>query len=157
MNAAVQQQQQQRGWFARNVLWLLPCGCLTIIGVAVGGVFLIISVVMGAMKSSDAYKNAMTRARADQRVVAAFGTPIKEGTMVGGSINVSGGSGQASLAIPVSGPKGEGKVYVEATKSAGTWSFQKLLVQTPDGQTINLLEQPAAKEAPAAPAAAPAL
>ena len=41
---------------------------------------------------------------------------------------VNPGSGYADLVIPISGPKGEGTLYVEAEKARGQWYFTTLEV-----------------------------
>jgi hypothetical protein len=69
------------------------------------------------------------QARSNPTVANALGSPIKEGFLVSGNINVNGASGNAELAIPISGPKGKATIYVEAVKSAGEWSFSKLVVK----------------------------
>ncbi len=107
---------------------------------AFGG--LILMVVFGAIKSSDAYKTAVARASADPRVVNALGTPIKEGMLVSGSIKTSGPSGNADLSIPISGPKGKGTIYAVATKSAGQWRYSTLTVEVAGtGERIELNRQ----------------
>jgi hypothetical protein len=40
-----------------------------------------------------------------------------------GSINISGTSGNADLAVPLSGPKGKATVYVRARKAMGKWNY----------------------------------
>jgi hypothetical protein len=55
-----------------------------------------------------------------------------------GKTNVTGLSGEAELAISISGRKGKGTIYVIATKSAGEWQYSKLIVKTDDGETIDL-------------------
>ena len=111
---------------------------------AVAFVAVIVIVVFGAMKSSDAYKLAVARAKADPRVTAALGTPISEGMFLSGNTNVNGASGEANLAIPISGPKGKATIYAEATKSAGRWSYSKLVVQVDGGGDAIDLTQGAA-------------
>jgi hypothetical protein len=108
-----------------------------------GFIFIIISIVFGAMKSSDAYKTALARAKADPRVVSALGSPITDGFLVGGSTNVSGTSGHADVTVPISGPKGKGTIYFVAEKFAGKWTFSKLMVEVADtGKRIDLIEDP---------------
>ena len=98
----------------------------------------------GAMKSSDAYKMALAKAKADPRVVSALGSPITDGLFVSGKTNVSGTSGQADMTVPISGPKGKGTIYFVASKFAGKWTFSKLMVEVADtGQRIDLIEDPA--------------
>ena len=131
----------RKGWWGRNWKWFVPTGCLTMLALVAGVIFLLLSLIFGMMKSSDAYKQAMVKVRASTAVSAALGTPIKEGYFTSGSVNVSGPSGRAELAIPISGPKGKGTVYLEAAKSMGQWSFSKLVVEV-DGakERIDLLE-----------------
>lgn len=91
------------------------------------------------MKQSDAYKMAVARAKADQRVTDALGTPISEGWFLSGKTNVNGASGDADLSIPISGPKGKATIYAVATKSAGDWTYSKLVVKIDStGETIDL-------------------
>jgi hypothetical protein len=112
----------------------------TFIFVIFGTVF---GVVFGAMKSSDAYKGALARAKADPRVVSALGSPITDGLFVSGTTNVSGTSGQADMTVPISGPKGKGTIYFVASKFAGQWTFSKLMVEVANtGQRIDLIEDP---------------
>jgi hypothetical protein len=101
--------------------------------------------VFGMIKSTDAYKMAVSRAKTDPRVTAALGTPINESWFVGGHTQVDGASGKSDLAIPIRGPKGSATVYAEATKSEGEWHYSKLVVKVDKtGQTIDLTEEPGA-------------
>ena len=116
-------------WWQRNWKWLIPAG-LGGIALFAGFIVLIVTIVFGMMKSSHAYKEALSMARADLYVKEALGSPIKEGLLVMGNINVNGSSGHADLAIPVSGPEGSGTIYVVASKSAaaGQWAILRLVV-----------------------------
>ena len=89
----------------------------------------IVALVFGVMKSSDVYQEALSRAKSNPAVVVALGSPIKEGLMVSGSTQTNGATGQADLAIPISGPQGKGTIYVAATKAAGEWDYSKLEVE----------------------------
>lgn len=119
----------QRGWWSRNWKWFVPTGCFTLFVLFVAFITLIVLVVFGAMKSTDVYKTALRRAQQHPEVVEALGSPIDDGLFLSGSTNVNGASGSAELAIPISGPKGKGTLYVSATKSAGEWSYSKLVVE----------------------------
>ena len=131
-------------WWGRNWKWFVPTGCLGMLLLVACFVFVIVSIVFGAMKSSDAYKGALARAKADPRVVSALGSPITDGLFVSGKTNVSGTSGQADMTVPISGPKGKGTIYFVASKFAGKWTFSKLMVEVADtGQRIDLIEDPA--------------
>jgi hypothetical protein len=117
----------------------VPSGCLGIIVLITVFVAAIAIVVFGAIKSTDAYKIAVSRAKADPRVTAALGTPVDESWFVGGHTEVSGGSGKSDLAIPISGPKGRATVYASAIKSEGEWHYTKLVVKVQKtGATIDL-------------------
>ena len=72
-------------------------------------------------------------------MVEAIGTPIKEGMFVSGNTHVDGASGNADLSIPISGPKGKATIYAAATKFAGKWTYDKLVVQPASGDQIDLL------------------
>ena len=93
-----------------------------------GLVALLLHLIVGSMQSSDACVGALARVRAAPAVAAALGTPIAEGYFVRGTIHVSGPTGLAELAIPVSGPKGQAMVYVEASRRQGEWHFDHLIV-----------------------------
>jgi Cytochrome oxidase complex assembly protein 1 len=132
---------QPAGWWSRNWKWFVPTGCC-LTPLVLGGAFFafLVIVIFGAMKQSDAYKMAVARAKADQRVTNALGTPVEDGWFLwGSSTEVSGSSGEADLSIPISGPKGKGTIYAVATKSAGDWTFSKLNVKIEStGETIDL-------------------
>jgi hypothetical protein len=97
--------------------------------ILIGVIAFVFSVVVGFIKSSDAYVGAVARAKAAPAVVAALGAPLEEGWLVTGNIHVSGPTGLAELAIPISGPRGKATIYVEATKHLGVWQFDHLVVQ----------------------------
>jgi hypothetical protein len=110
---------QHRSWLGRHWKKLLAaafvCGIVFVVG--------IFTLLMGAMRGSDVAKEAVARAQSNPLVMQRLGAPINEGWLVGGSINVSPGSGNADLSVPISGPKGKGTVYVAAQKTAGTWTY----------------------------------
>lgn len=107
----------------------MPTGCLSLVALFCAFIAVIVLVVFGAMKSTDVYKTAVGRAKANPAVTAALGKPISEGMFLSGSANTSGGSGTADLSIPISGPKGKGTIYVTATKAGGDWDYSKLYVE----------------------------
>lgn len=118
----------------------MPAGCLTgLVGVA-GFIALIVSLVFGLLKSTTPYKEALAKAQRDPVVIGRLGTPIQGGFLVSGNVSLSGGTGEAQLAIPLQGPRGGGTLYVEARQKAGTWTYSTLTVR-PDGpgEPISLL------------------
>jgi len=136
-------------WWTRNWKWFVPTGCFTVALLLVVFVGSILFVVFSAMKSTDVYKDALARAKADPAVIQAVGLPIKDGFLVSGNTNVNGASGESNLAIPISGPKGKGTIYVSAKKSLGQWNYSGLVVEI--GQTherIDLLQRSAPASSP---------
>ncbi len=127
---------QRRSWLGRNWGKLLAAAFLCMV-LFVGA---IVTLLVGAIRGSDVAKEAVARAQSNALVMQRLGAPISEGWFVGGSINVSPGSGDADLSVPISGPKGKGTVYVKAQKSAGAWAYN-LMVATVDGsgEKIDLL------------------
>ncbi len=65
-------------------------------------------------------------------MVSRLDTPIHGGLLVSGSVNPSGGTGQANLAIPVQRPKASSNIDREMRQTAGPWTSSTLTVQ-PDG------------------------
>jgi hypothetical protein len=130
-----------KNWWGRNWKWFVPAGCLTVLLGFGGFIALVLLSVTRMMKSSDAYRLAIARAKASPAVIQSLGKPLEEGTFVSGSVNVAGPSGHASLACPIHGPNGKGTVYVEATKAAGEWRLDVLVAEVQaTGERINLLE-----------------
>ena len=114
-------------------------GLIVIVALAVWG---FVALIMGSLKQSDAYKEALAAVRADSAAVEALGGPIEPGFFLAGSVHVSGPSGEAELSIPLHGPRGKGTLYLEATKRAGRWEYS-LLELAVDGteKRIDLLAE----------------
>ena len=101
------------------------------------------------MKSTDVYKDALARAKADPAVIQAMGLPIKDGFLVSGNTNVNGASGESNLAIPISGPRGKGTIYVSASKLLGQWKYSGLVVEIRQThERIDLLQRSAPASSP---------
>ena len=141
----------RKSWFSRNWKWLVP----VILIVACGLPLALMGAVFAAMKNSDAAKESVFQAQTNSQVVNQLGTPIAEGWLVSGSVSTSTTSGDADLAVPISGPKGRAKIYVTAHKVAGAWNYSVMEVAIAgSSERINLLAGDAT--APSAPAASDA-
>ncbi len=130
----------QRDWFTRNLLWFVPTGCVGLL--AIGAlVALGISSLVAKIKSSDPYKDGVMRAKMSQQVISALGNPVRESSSVNGGVYVKGGDGWASLNVPLSGPKGRGRLYIGGLRSHGVWDyrFMRVHVEGTD-KDINLLD-----------------
>lgn len=115
------------GWFGRNKQLAIPLGCM--------GALIVASLILGAtvltfafaaLRSSDAYRLALSTATHDPTVIAELGPPVHAGWFTTGRVTISGPSGDASLAIPLSGSRGSGTLNVSAQKSGGRWTFSVL-------------------------------
>ncbi len=127
----------------------MSLGCFSIALLFVAFVASVVVIVFSAVKSTDVYKDALARAKAQPAVIEALGSPIREGFLVSGNTNVNGASGEANLSIPVFGPKGTGTIYVSATKSLGRWNYSGLVAEIEKThQRINLLQSPAPANPP---------
>lgn len=123
------------GW----IVALVGCGCILPVIASVlvcGGIF---GGVMMSLKGSEPYARALEAARADPEVMAAFGGSIEPGTLVSGNISIDGQNGAADMSIPISGPGGDGSISVKATKIAGQWTMERLLVVKATGERWDLL------------------
>jgi hypothetical protein len=142
----------QPNWFGRNWKWVVPLGCLLPVVFVAGCGLLAFLFATDIMKQSDAYKIALARAQANAAVIEAIGSPISQTGIVSGKSKVSGPTGQANLAIPLSGPKGKATLYVEAKKSADTWFFQTTVVKIEKiGERIDLNTLPVPARAASPP------
>ena len=137
-------QPSKQSWWGRNWKWVVPVGCLAPLLVCGGSIALIFVFVFGVIRSSEPYTEALARAKANPDVKAALGEPIEAGYWVNGSIDISGASGTAKIAIPISGPKKSATVYVDGTKTAGKWEYSTFEVApVRGGNRIDLGSQPA--------------
>ena len=117
-------------------------GALVLVLVIGGFVAGILFLVFGALKSSPVYTRALQAAQSDARVTQAMGEPIQAGWYLTGSIEEQGISGDATLTIPISGPRKGGTLYASARKQNGVWQFYTLAVQVDGADTIIPLNPP---------------
>lgn len=132
--------EPKRDWWSRNWKRFVPVAVVSVV-LVIGG---LVMGVTRVMKSTDAYRGAVARAKAAPAVRAALGTPIEEGFFVLGQVEAGRTDGSATLTIPLSGPKGKATLFVAATKAAGEWRFHRLLVRPENaGVTIDLSDKAA--------------
>jgi len=105
----------QRGWLGRH--WKLAL--VAVLAFAILAAVGLCAAVFGAMSNSEAANQAFALVEHNPMLTDRLGAPLRKGWWVTGSIEATPASGHAELAIPVSGPKGSGTVYVEAHKRAG--------------------------------------
>jgi hypothetical protein len=112
---------------------------VSVIGLIVILVIVAISAARGALRSSEAYSQAMSMLQSNSEAVQVLGEPIEAGKAVNGEVSVSNGSGEAVLSIPVSGSLNKGQLEVEALKAGGQWQLTALMLFPESGEPINLL------------------
>lgn len=137
MEQATEQKRAALKWIGAGCAGLvLVSGCLIL---SCGGLAAVLyGVVSSQIKKTDAYQEALAVARRHPAVIDAIGTPIEEGFLVRGKFSVSNGSGSAEISIPVSGPKGRGKVHVSGVKERGTWRYTELVFESHHGEWVDL-------------------
>jgi hypothetical protein len=120
---------EQRSWFQRHWIWLVPVGCAGSVFVVFAVVALVVFAAFADFKSSWPYTEAIKLVRENPDVIYELGEPVRAGWLVGGSIRFFGSSGEAELAIPVRGPQNSGTIHVIAKKRAGQWQFESVEVE----------------------------
>jgi len=110
--------------------------------IALGLMALFVLAIFGVIGNSDVSKMAFAAAKANPAVMQRLGEPVKRGFFISGNIQTAGPTGQADMAIPISGPKGKATLYVVARKSAGLWKLETLEVAFREEDTrMDLLKQ----------------
>lgn len=129
---------QPQGWFQRNWKWLIPVGCgLPMLCCGVIGAATFFGATT-AMKSSEVYAEALSKALTNPEVRAALGEPITPGLMPQGSVQTKNGVGTASLRSSLEGPKGKATLTLEAKKTGDRWIYSELRVDV-GSKRIDLL------------------
>lgn len=134
---------QQKNWFVRNWLWVVPVGgCLTIILLFVLGVGAIFFGVTNVLKNSTPYEHAVELASNNIKVIEFLGEPIETTGIMSGNISIHNDSGEVDINIPIKGPNGEASVIVIGKKIDGEWVYEELYVLIKEtSERINLLEK----------------
>lgn len=134
---------EKPSWWKRNWKWAVPVGgCLTMIILFVG---LIAAGIFGATKmfsGSQPYTYALEKTTTNEQVIELIGAPVETAGIMQGSINFSGGDGEADIRIPIKGPNGKGKIYVVGSKRNDVWTYSELEVRIDKNkEVINLLDE----------------
>lgn len=107
---------------------MIVVGVLSVTVVAVGG---LTAGVLAFLGSTEPARMALLEVNGCDPCRDAIGTPIEAGWYAIGQVNWDNSSGNAALRIPVSGPRGEGTLGLEATRSGGEWRFKELVLEIP--------------------------
>lgn len=98
---------------------------------------------MVELRGSQAYAEAVERARAHPRLVETLGEPVEPGWWVRGDADAGGTSGRTRLVVPLAGPGGRARLDAEARRQGDVWRFDRLEVTLADGEVVDLLAAPA--------------
>ena len=131
---------QRKSWLGRNWKWLLLATFLLMVCFGLG----IFALIMSWMRSSDVALEAVAIMRQTPQSRRSSAAGSKRAGSTSGSINVgTGGSGDANLTVPISGPKGSGTIYVTARRIAGVWNYSEMIAGIEStGEKIDLLAGP---------------
>ncbi len=108
---------------------VLPLGLIAIVGLG----------FLGIVRNSGIYTEALEKVRSHPLVLERLGEPIETGWQFLGSIELNNSEGRADFSIPVSGPLGSGRLFVEAEKEAGVWEYHRLEIRLEDSDETLLL------------------
>jgi hypothetical protein len=118
-----------RSWWQRNWKWVVPGGCFALFALFALFLASVASLAFTVIRHTAVFHEAVMRAEANPQVRAELGEPIRQGWWVSGQVNTTGSSGNADIAIPLTGSKSSGRVYAVAHKSAGRWTYDTLEVE----------------------------
>jgi heme/copper-type cytochrome/quinol oxidase subunit 2 len=120
----------------------LAIALITTAGVA-AFVSVLLVVIEREIKSSPVYQTSIERAQESPEVSVALGRPVSVGWFVSGQLTEStNGGGHATQTIPLSGPRGDGTLHVDAKRQAGSWRFSTLqFATTGSNSTADLLSE----------------
>lgn len=128
-------------WWKKNWKWVVPVGgCFTLI---IGAIILFTSIyfgVTGMMEGSQPYEYAFELINKDEELLKILGSPIEKDGMIQGNINWKNGDKSAKMAIPIAGPKGTGKLYIDATGKGDEWNYHEIRIEV-DEQEYDFLEK----------------
>jgi Cytochrome oxidase complex assembly protein 1 len=125
-------------WVRWNWKWLLPLA--GIFAAVIFGIFWLM--LTSSMKTTFPYQEGLARARVSHNVASSLGSPLEEGFFASGSVDQTESVGNASIRIPITGPKGKGTIVIEAEKVLDIWNFTSLVVEVDEtGSRIDLLKE----------------
>lgn len=117
----------------------LAIGCGALLVLACIAVVAVVMFAFAAMRRTDVYREAFTRASNDPRVIEALGTPIEDGWWLTGRIDNDHNDGVARITFPISGPKGKARVHFSASRENDAWSYSSIIVRPEKGGEIDVL------------------
>ena len=134
---------QQKSWFSRNWIWVVPTGgCLLIIILFAFGIGAAIFGVSKIFTGSAPYEYAVEQASKNEQVIEQLGAPVETAGIMQGNISTTNNSGEVDIKIPLKGPKGRGSVTIKGQKIDGEWFYEEFYVIIKEtNEKINLLDK----------------
>ena len=134
---------QQKSWFGRNWMWLVPTGgCLTIIVLIFLGIGATIFGVSKILTGSAPYEYAVEQASNNTQVIELLGDSVETAGIMQGKISTTNNSGKVAIKIPLKGSKGKGSATIKGYKTDGKWTYEELYVTIKEtNEKINLLDK----------------
>jgi hypothetical protein len=117
-----------RPWWQQR--WV---GAFLVLGVILG-VFIVLTfpVIRGVLvhkQSRALYHTALVQAGAHPGVIAALGSPISSGSIANTIISITDSNELWRFDFPVTGPKGQGTVRLEAIRTQGGHYFKSMVME----------------------------
>lgn len=132
----------QPSWWKKNWKWVIPLsGCLTFIIlfiIFIGSIFYSVS---SAFEEIQPYEYALEKINQDQEITDELGTPIKKDGFISSDYSNDNGKKTTKLVVPVSGPKGSGTLFIEASGDGDNWIYDVIRIEIKDNENIDLLEK----------------
>lgn len=131
----------QPSWWKRNWKWAVPVGgCFTLLLLVIALFGSIFYGVTTLLEKSQPYEYALEKINKDEEIISLLGSPIEQDGMMQGSLNWHNGDGKADMKIPITGPEGNGMLYIKASSIGETWEYHEINVVVKDLESIDLLE-----------------
>lgn len=124
--------EEEKGWWGRNWGWFVPLtclGCLVLPAACIGGcVWMGVSAVQKSLGVP--FAEGLAAARGHPVVVEALGEPIEmDWKGFQGNMDGSGDGNRATVSFPVRGPRGRGRLSIEARERNGVWIYDRLEIR----------------------------
>jgi len=117
---------------------IIAIGCGVLLLLAAGIVLLAFFGVRHFVKSSDAYNAAVNAIKQSSNAQKALGEIVDIGFPSGSWASESGGSGEATLSMSITGSKAQGEYYATLHRRNGQWLLASGRVELSDGRSINI-------------------
>lgn len=105
------------------------------------GVCAVVAAYVHWVEGTPAYSQAISVAEASPQLRNLLGSPLREGWFVIGTRREVGKGGFTELTIPVSGPRGKGKLLVVANQERGQWILENVSFSASTGEPIDMTPQ----------------